>query len=248
MLLVVGVWTFLRALLFGSTAIALENLALRHQLRVLQRSVRRPRLARWDRILWVWLCRVWAGWRSSLVIVQRSRRRCSRGTAEASSSTGGGSPGRTRSAARSSPPSFATSSDAWRAKTPPGAAAASRPNSPRSATRSPSCPWPSTCTGPRLGRRPRGAPSSPRTPESSSLSTSCRVAWFVTSPCPHGSVRADFPHTALQRQVYPVKQVGTPNAAPTPRAADTGAAQPQSAPRTCAHAGSAGSTTSARRA
>ena len=70
MLLVVGVWTFLRALLFGSTAIALENLALRHQLRVLQRSVRRPRLARWDRVLWVWLCRVWPGWRSSLVIVQ----------------------------------------------------------------------------------------------------------------------------------------------------------------------------------
>ena len=70
MLLVVGVWTVLRALLVGSAAIALENLALRHQLRVLQRSVRRPRLARWDRILWVWLCPVWAGWRSSLVIVQ----------------------------------------------------------------------------------------------------------------------------------------------------------------------------------
>ena len=70
MVLVVGVWTFLRAWLFGSAAIALENLALRHQLRVLQRSGRRPRLARWDRVLWVWLCRVWAGWRSSLVIVQ----------------------------------------------------------------------------------------------------------------------------------------------------------------------------------
>ena len=70
MLLVVGVWTFFRAWLFGSAAIALENLALRHQLRVLQRSGRRPRLARWDRVLWVWLCRVWAGWRSSLVIVQ----------------------------------------------------------------------------------------------------------------------------------------------------------------------------------
>ena len=51
MLLVVGVCTFLRALLFGSTAIALENLALRHQLRVLQRSVPRPRLSRWDRVL-----------------------------------------------------------------------------------------------------------------------------------------------------------------------------------------------------
>ena len=51
MLFVVGVWTFLRAWLFGSAAIALENLALRHQLRVLQRSVRRPRLARRDRVL-----------------------------------------------------------------------------------------------------------------------------------------------------------------------------------------------------
>ena len=70
MVLVVGVWTFLRAVLVGSAAIALENLALRHQLRVLQRSGRRPRLARGDRVLWVWLCRAWAGWRSSLVIVQ----------------------------------------------------------------------------------------------------------------------------------------------------------------------------------
>ena len=70
MLLVVGVLTFLRASLFGSTAIALENLALRHQLAVLQGSVPRPRLSRWDRILWVWLSRVWANWRSTLVIVQ----------------------------------------------------------------------------------------------------------------------------------------------------------------------------------
>src|SRR5262249_11157797 len=51
MLLVVGLGTFLRAVLFGSASIALENLALRHQLGVLQRSVRRPRLARCDRIL-----------------------------------------------------------------------------------------------------------------------------------------------------------------------------------------------------
>ena len=70
MLFVLGLWTLLRALLFGSVAIALENLALRHQLGVLQRSVPRPRLSRWDRILWVWLSRVWVGWRSSLAIVQ----------------------------------------------------------------------------------------------------------------------------------------------------------------------------------
>src|SRR5262245_29756427 len=70
MILVIGLWTFLRAFSLGPAAIALENLALRHQLRVLQRSVTRPRLSRWDRILWVWLSRLWRGWRSSLLIVQ----------------------------------------------------------------------------------------------------------------------------------------------------------------------------------
>ncbi len=66
---VLGLWTFLRASLFGSAAIALENLALRHQLAVLQRSGRRPRLSRGDRIFWVWLARLWIEWRASLVIV-----------------------------------------------------------------------------------------------------------------------------------------------------------------------------------
>jgi putative transposase len=70
MILAIGLWTFLRTLFTGSAAVALENLALRHQLLVLQRSVRRPRLARQDRVLWVWLSQVWTGWRSSLVIVQ----------------------------------------------------------------------------------------------------------------------------------------------------------------------------------
>ena len=70
MILAIGLCTFLRTLLTGSAAVALENLALRHQLLVLQRSVRRPRLARRDRVLWVCLSQVWAGRRSSLVIVQ----------------------------------------------------------------------------------------------------------------------------------------------------------------------------------
>jgi hypothetical protein len=51
MLIVIGLWTFLRVMFCGSATIALENLALRHQLAVLQRSDRRPRLSRWDRIL-----------------------------------------------------------------------------------------------------------------------------------------------------------------------------------------------------
>jgi putative transposase len=37
---------------------------------VLQRSSPRPRLRRLDRILWVCLSRLWANWRSSLLIVQ----------------------------------------------------------------------------------------------------------------------------------------------------------------------------------
>ena len=70
MIFVIGLWTVLRAVVFGSAAIALENLALRHQLRVLQRAVTRPRLSRWDRVFWVWLSRLWASWRASLLIVQ----------------------------------------------------------------------------------------------------------------------------------------------------------------------------------
>ena len=52
------------------TALLLENLALRHQLGVLQRSVKRPQLVPADRLLWAWLCAVWNGWRSALVIVK----------------------------------------------------------------------------------------------------------------------------------------------------------------------------------
>lgn len=44
-------------------ALALENLALRHQLDVLQRNVKRPRLTNRDRTLWIILSRLWTGWR-----------------------------------------------------------------------------------------------------------------------------------------------------------------------------------------
>ena len=70
MILLLGVWTFLRALLGRSTAVTVENIALRHQLMVLQRSIPHPRLRRRDRIFWVCLSRLWANWRPSLVIVK----------------------------------------------------------------------------------------------------------------------------------------------------------------------------------
>ncbi len=49
-----------------------EIIALRHQLLVLQRSNRghRLRLHSSDRLLWVWLSRLWTGWRSALIIVK----------------------------------------------------------------------------------------------------------------------------------------------------------------------------------
>jgi len=70
MILVLGVWTFLRAILGNSAVVTLENVALRHQLAVMHRSIRRPRLRRRDRIFCVWLSRLWPGWRSSLVVVR----------------------------------------------------------------------------------------------------------------------------------------------------------------------------------
>src|SRR5215831_6208782 len=51
-------------------ALQLENLALRHQLGVLRRSVKRPKLSSADRLLWTWLCAFWSDWRSALVIVK----------------------------------------------------------------------------------------------------------------------------------------------------------------------------------
>src|SRR4051794_14756568 len=52
-------------------ALQLENIALRHQIGVLHRSAKkRPQLHAPDRLLWVWLSRVWADWRSALVVVK----------------------------------------------------------------------------------------------------------------------------------------------------------------------------------
>jgi putative transposase len=58
------------SLLKSRAAVQLENVALRHQLTVLQRSVKRPRLNSWDRLVWVWFFRFWSDWQSSLVIVK----------------------------------------------------------------------------------------------------------------------------------------------------------------------------------
>jgi hypothetical protein len=64
-------FTTLSSIFRSRAALQLENLALRHQIGVLQRSVRkRPKLTPGDRLLWVWLSRIWRDWRSALAIVK----------------------------------------------------------------------------------------------------------------------------------------------------------------------------------
>ena len=53
-------------------ALQLEILALRHQIGVLQRSVKRPKLAPADRLLWVCLAAVGHDWKSRAFIMQAS--------------------------------------------------------------------------------------------------------------------------------------------------------------------------------
>src|SRR6266403_1639881 len=53
----------------GHRQLALENLALRHQFAVYKKTVTRPKVRRSDRLFWVALSRVWAGWRQALFIV-----------------------------------------------------------------------------------------------------------------------------------------------------------------------------------
>ena len=59
-----------RALFRDGSQLALENLALRQQLAVLKRSVKRPRLRSRDRLFWACLSQLWTNWRSSLIIVR----------------------------------------------------------------------------------------------------------------------------------------------------------------------------------
>src|SRR5438105_4038774 len=60
----------LGALFRSKLSLRVENVALRHQLAIYQRTVKRPRIRPEDRILWSWLSHHWAPWREVLVFVQ----------------------------------------------------------------------------------------------------------------------------------------------------------------------------------
>jgi putative transposase len=54
----------------GHHELVLENIALRQQLRALQRTIRRPHLRTRDRMFWVLLAKTWRRWRTALVFVK----------------------------------------------------------------------------------------------------------------------------------------------------------------------------------
>jgi len=56
------IFEFLRLIFRSKQGIVLENLALRQQLAVQQRSIKRPKIKNTDRIFLVWLSRIWNDW------------------------------------------------------------------------------------------------------------------------------------------------------------------------------------------
>src|SRR5215831_12523080 len=64
------VFRFIRLLMSGHQAVALENTALRLQLAAFQRKRKRPVVTAFDRVFWVALRRWWSGWHGPLLYVQ----------------------------------------------------------------------------------------------------------------------------------------------------------------------------------
>ena len=60
----------LRGLFVSRSNLIIENLALRQQLTVQQRTIKRPKLKRKDRLSWAWLSQIWPDWKSTLVVVK----------------------------------------------------------------------------------------------------------------------------------------------------------------------------------
>ena len=61
---------FFATLFYDQQSLVLENLALRQQLSVLQRSVKRPQFTNSDRCFWILLSRFWSLWRSVNTLMQ----------------------------------------------------------------------------------------------------------------------------------------------------------------------------------
>ena len=70
MFLFSALYLFLRCLIVPRMTLAAEILALRQQLIVYHRTVKRPQLRSRDRLFWVALSHLWKDWREVLVIVK----------------------------------------------------------------------------------------------------------------------------------------------------------------------------------
>jgi putative transposase len=68
--IILFLFRYLRLLGSDHQAVALENLALRRQLAAFRRKRERPKLTESDRLFWIGLSRLWAGWKGALVIVR----------------------------------------------------------------------------------------------------------------------------------------------------------------------------------
>jgi putative transposase len=68
--MVSGLCRFVVSALRSKRDLVLENAALRHQLMVLQRQSKAPRIKNRDRLFWITLLRLWPDWRDALSLVQ----------------------------------------------------------------------------------------------------------------------------------------------------------------------------------
>jgi putative transposase len=70
MFILSALFLFIRSLIKPQIVLAAENLALRQQLAVFNRTVKRPQLRRRDRFFWVLFSRFWEDWREVLIIIK----------------------------------------------------------------------------------------------------------------------------------------------------------------------------------
>ena len=66
-------WNLITGIIFKlniTSHLALQNVALRQQLVVMQRNCQKPHIRNTDRLFWVLLSRLWENWQETLVIVK----------------------------------------------------------------------------------------------------------------------------------------------------------------------------------
>jgi hypothetical protein len=81
MLIFSAFFLFFRPLFVSKISLAMEILILRQQLLVLNRTVKRPKLHRLDRLFWICLSRLWKDWRDALIIDTQENGACAYGVA-----------------------------------------------------------------------------------------------------------------------------------------------------------------------